>query len=62
MTKTRRTFTADERLSIIQEGQREGRSATIRKYNISPSLYDMWLRKYLEQDLEETTVKVSDFE
>jgi putative transposase len=52
MTKTRRTFTPEERLSIIQEGQREGRSETCRKYNLSTSLYDRWKRKYLEHGIE----------
>jgi transposase-like protein len=52
MTKTRRFFTPEERLSIVQEGQREGRAATIRKYNIAPSLYDKWRHKYLNQGIE----------
>jgi transposase-like protein len=52
MTKNRRKFTPEERLSIIQEGQREGRSQTCRKYNISPSLYDKWRHKYLQDGLE----------
>jgi len=52
MAKERRTFTPEERLSIVQEGQREGRSQTTRKYNLSPSLYDRWKRKYLEDGME----------
>ena len=52
MTKTRRLFTPEERLSIIQEGQREGRAATVRKYNIAPSLYDKWRHKYLNQGID----------
>jgi len=52
MAKERRSFTPEERLSIVQEGQREGRSQTTRKYNISPSLYDRWKRKYLRDGLE----------
>ena len=52
MTKTRRTFTPEERLSIIQEGQREGHAETLRKYNISPSLYARWRRKYLHDGIE----------
>lgn len=52
MTKTKRQFTPEERLSIIQEGQREGRAATIRKYDIAPSLYDKWGQKYLNQGIE----------
>ena len=52
MTKERRVFTPEERLSIVQEGQREGRSQTIRKYNISPSLYNKWRTKYLKDGIE----------
>jgi putative transposase len=52
MTKTRRKFTPEERLSILQEAQREGRSETLRKYNISPSLYDKWRRKYLQDGID----------
>ena len=52
MSKIRRTFTPDERFSIVQEGQHEGRAATIRKYNIAPSLYDKWRYKYLNQGME----------
>jgi len=47
--KTKRTFTAEERLSIIQEGEREGQAETLRKYNIAPSLYSRWKRKYLNE-------------
>jgi putative transposase len=52
MSKNRRSFSPEERLSILQEGQREGRSETCRKYNLSPSLYDRWRRKYLEHGIE----------
>ena len=52
MTKTKRTFTPEERYSIVQEGQREGRSETCRKYHLSPSLYDRWRRKYLEDGMD----------
>ena len=47
MTTTRRKFTPEERLSILQEGAREGQASTIRKYNIAPSLYARWKHKYL---------------
>jgi putative transposase len=50
--RTKRKFTPEERLSILQEGEREGRSQTCRKYNIAPSLYDRWRRKYLGQGME----------
>ncbi|MFN8698447.1 MAG: transposase [Flavobacteriales bacterium] len=45
--KSKRTFTPEERLKIVQEGEREGRAATLRKYNIASSLYDRWRKKYL---------------
>jgi len=47
MTRIKRKFTPEERLAILQESEREGRTETLRKYNISPSLYDGWRRKYL---------------
>jgi len=49
--KTKRTFTAEERLSILQEGEREGQAETLRKYNIAPSLYSRWKRKYLNEGI-----------
>jgi transposase-like protein len=49
--KNRRKFTAEERLAIIQEGEREGRPETYRKYSIAPSLYDRWRKKYLSQGI-----------
>jgi putative transposase len=52
MTKTRRTFTPEERYSIVQEGQREGRSQTCRKYHLSSSLYDKWRKKYLAEGID----------
>jgi transposase-like protein len=48
----KRTFSPEERLSILQEGQREGQTATCRKYNIAPSLYQQWKKKYLEKGVE----------
>src|SRR5256885_11283012 len=49
---TKRKFTPQERLAILQEGEREGRSETYRKYNIAPSLYDRWRKKYLDRGIE----------
>lgn len=51
MSKSRRKFTAEERLSIIQEAEREGRTETIRKYSIAPSLFDRWRKKYLAEGI-----------
>jgi len=51
MTTTRRKFSSEERLSIIQEGEREGQASTIRKYNFAPSLYARWKHKYLHDGI-----------
>ena len=47
MKKERRSFSPEDRLAIVQEGQREGTTATCRKYNLSPSLFAKWRSKYL---------------
>jgi transposase-like protein len=48
---TKRTFSPEERLPILQEGQREGQTATCRKYNLAPSLFLRWKKKYLEKGI-----------
>lgn len=48
----RRTFSPEDRLSILQEGQREGQTATCRKYNLSASVYQRWKIKYLDKGVE----------
>lgn len=52
MKKERRSFSPEDRLAIIQEGQREGTTVTCRKYNLSPSLYGKWKTKYLANGME----------
>jgi transposase-like protein len=49
MKRERRKFTAEERLSIIQEAQKEGNTTTCRKYSLSPSLLLRWIKKYLDK-------------
>jgi transposase-like protein len=51
MTEPRRKFTSEDRLSILQEGEREGQASTIRKYHLAPSLYARWKRKYLNEGI-----------
>ncbi|NUM42984.1 MAG: transposase [Leptospiraceae bacterium] len=50
--KTKRKFSPEERLSILKESEREGRSETLRKYNLSPSLLTRWQKKYLSKGVE----------
>lgn len=52
MTNARRKFTPEDRLSVLREAEREGRANTLRKYNISPSLYNRWRKKYLSEGLK----------
>src|SRR4051812_48476951 len=52
MNKERRKFTPEERLSILQEGEREGAMATCRKYNLSHSLFHLWKSKYLRKGVQ----------
>jgi transposase-like protein len=51
MSRQKRKFTPEERLSILQECDREGQSVTIRKYNLSPSLLQRWKQKYLAKGI-----------
>lgn len=51
MKNTRRKFTPEERLSIVQEAQREGHAETCRKYNLSPSLLTKWKSRYLSKGI-----------
>lgn len=52
MTRSRRKFTPEERLSIVQESQKEGMVETCRKYNLSPSLLSKWKQRYLNKGME----------
>ncbi|MCF0075383.1 transposase [Dyadobacter sp. CY261] len=47
MRKQRRTFSAEDRYSIVQESLRSGPSEVSRKYSLSPSLLRRWKEKYL---------------
>lgn len=47
----KRRFSPEDRLAILQEGQREGQTATCRKYSIAPSLYQRWKGKYLDKGI-----------
>jgi putative transposase len=52
MTRTKRVFTPEERLSLLQESEREGIAETCRKHNLSPSLVALWRKKYLAKGAE----------
>jgi transposase-like protein len=51
MTKERRKFSPEDRLSILKEAKKEGKASTITKYQIAPSLYTRWKRKYLQEGI-----------
>ena len=52
MKRTNRKFTPEERLSIIQEAQRDGSVEVCRKYNLAPSLLSKWKQRYLNKGVE----------
>jgi putative transposase len=49
MKKTRRQFSPEEKLSILQEADRLGITETSRKYNIAHSVLSYWRKKYLSK-------------
>jgi transposase-like protein len=52
MTRTKRSFTPEDRLSIVKEGEQEGFMETCRKYNLSPALIYKWKQRYLAKGAE----------
>jgi transposase-like protein len=49
MAKQRRQFSPEEKLSILQEAERQGHTETCRKYNLASSVMAYWKKKYLSQ-------------
>ena len=39
-------WSLEEKLKILEEGKKEGNTVTIRKYNLYPSTYYGWLKRY----------------
>ena len=52
MSKIRRSFTPEDRYSIVQEAIRDGHAETCRQYNLSPSLLRKWRQNYLTKGKE----------
>lgn len=52
MKRTNRKFAPEERLSILQEAERDGMIEVRRKYGISPSLLSKWKQRYLNKGVE----------
>lgn len=52
MNKTKRKFSPEERLALLQESEREGSAETCRKYNLSPSLLGKWKQRYLRKGVD----------
>ncbi len=51
MTRERRQWSKDEKLRIIQEVEVNGLQPTLRKYNLSQSLFHKWKRRFNEQGI-----------
>jgi transposase-like protein len=52
MNKTRRQFTPEDKLSILQEAERDGHTEICRKYNLASSVLTYWKKKYLSNGKE----------
>ena len=48
MSKTRRSFSASEKLSIINEADQFGVTQTLRKHNLSHSVFKRWKESFNE--------------
>jgi putative transposase len=42
MAKQRRSFSVDQKLQIIQEAREQGITVTLRKHNLSNSVFNRW--------------------
>jgi len=49
MSRTRRTFSPEDRLSLLTEAERDGFTETCRKHSLSPTLLSTWRKKYLSK-------------
>ncbi|GAA4421848.1 hypothetical protein GCM10023187_57760 [Nibrella viscosa] len=52
MSKKRKTWTADEKLAILQEAEQAGVTATIRKHGIYSNTFYQWREKLQTQGKE----------
>jgi len=46
MSKQRRTFSVDQKLKIIQEADQQGITQTLRKHNLSHSVFLRWKNQF----------------
>lgn len=52
MSKTRRKFSPEDRLAVLQEVRQNGLSEICRKHSLSPSLVNRWRHKYEANGVE----------
>ena len=52
---TRKTFSTEEKLSIIKEAAEQGVTTTLEKHGIYPSVYYKWKKKFDQMDEEGLT-------
>ncbi|NLU30487.1 MAG: hypothetical protein GXX03_11625 [Bacteroidales bacterium] len=51
MTRERRQWSKNKKLKIIQRVEVNGLQLTLRKYNLSQSLFHKWKRRFNEQGI-----------
>jgi putative transposase len=52
MTRAKRAFSPEDRLSLLQESERNGVAETCRKHNLSPAMLYGWKKKYQTKGTE----------
>jgi len=50
--RTRRSYSVEQKLSILQEAEQEGLAVTLRKYDLSQSLFYRWKHKFDQKGAE----------
>jgi putative transposase len=61
--RTKRSWTKEEKLTILREAKSKGVEVTIRKHGVYPSTYYSWRKKYLvegESGVDDTASKRKD--
>ncbi len=61
--RTKRSWTKEEKLTILKEAKIKGVEVTIRKHGVYPSTYYSWRKKYLvegERGIDDTASKRKD--
>jgi putative transposase len=60
MTNSRRSFTDEQKLEILQQAEKIGVTAALREHRLSYSVFTRWKQKLLKQNADpQTTIEVN---